>query len=51
MIKRVPTFVPTKQQREWLENEKEKTGNAFSVIMKGLIQAELNKSASRSNKK
>lgn len=42
MIQRVPTFMPTKEQREWLEKEKEKTGNAFSVILKGLIQKEIN---------
>jgi len=41
MIKRVPTFLPTKEQREWLESEKKKTGNSFSVILKSLIQKEL----------
>ena len=38
MIKRVPTFLPTKSQREWLESEKEKTGESFSTILKALIQ-------------
>lgn len=41
MIQRVPTFMPTKEQREWLESEKLKTGNAFSVILKGLIQEKI----------
>jgi len=43
MSTRVPTFKPTKQQRKWLEDEKEKTGNPFSVILKGLIQKEIDK--------
>ena len=41
MIQRVPTFMATKEQREWLEAEKARTGNAFSVILKGLIQKEI----------
>jgi len=41
MSQRVPTFMPTKEQREWLENEKKRTANAFSVILKGLIQKEI----------
>lgn len=41
--KRMPTFEPTKLQREWMEKEKERTGNSFSVILKGLIQKELDK--------
>lgn len=43
MTQRVPTFMPTKQQREWLEAEKVKTGNPFSVILKGLIQEKIGK--------
>jgi hypothetical protein len=47
MIQRVPTFMPTKDQRDWLEAEKKKTGNAFSVILKGLIQKEIDHATSR----
>jgi hypothetical protein len=43
MISRMPTFKPTKPQRKWMEDEKEKTGNSFSVILKGLIQKEIDK--------
>jgi len=41
MTKRVPTFMPTKEQRDWLETTKEKTKNSFAVILKGLIQKEI----------
>jgi hypothetical protein len=41
MSQRLPTFMPTKEQREWIEKEKVRTGNSFAVILKGLIQKEI----------
>ena len=41
MSQRLPTFMPTKEQREWIEKEKARTGNSFSVILKSLIQKEI----------
>lgn len=46
-VKNVPTFTPTSQQREWLEEEKRKTGNSFATIMKGLLQEKADKKAKR----
>lgn len=33
----------TTEQREWLEGERKKTGSSISVIVRGLIQKEVNK--------
>ena len=41
MVQRIPTFKPTQAQRDWLESEKKRTGNAFAVILKGLIQEKI----------
>lgn len=37
----IPIVQPTKQQREWLDKEKERTGNSESAIIRGLIQKEI----------
>lgn len=38
---RIPAFIPTTEQREWMEKEKARTGNPFSVILKQLIQEKI----------
>ena len=38
---RIPAFIPTAAQREWMEQEKARTGNPFSVILKQLIQEKI----------
>ena len=35
---KIPTFTPTKAQRDWLEQEKQRTGNTFASIIRTLIQ-------------
>jgi hypothetical protein len=40
-VKRIASFEPTQNQRDWLEATKEKTKNSFAVILKGLIQKEI----------
>lgn len=37
----IPVIQPTKSQREWLDKEKERTGNSESAIIRGLIQEKL----------
>lgn len=41
-VTRIPSFIPTAEQREWMEREKARTGNPFSVILKQLIQEKIN---------
>ena len=47
MISRLPTFLPTKEQRDWIDSEKEKTGNSYAVILKSLLQKEVDKEKRR----
>lgn len=40
--KQLAPITVTGPQREWLEKEKQRTGNAFSTIMRNLIQEKVN---------
>lgn len=37
----IPVIQPTKEQREWLDKEKKRTGNSEAAIVRGLIQKEM----------
>lgn len=37
----IPVIQPTKEQREWLDKEKKRTGNSEAAIVRGLIQKEI----------
>lgn len=39
----IPVVQPTQQQREWLDEEKKRTGNSEAAIVRGLIQKEIEK--------
>lgn len=41
IIKKIAPIQPTKQQREWLDNEKEKTNESHASIIRKLIQKEI----------
>lgn len=41
--KRMAPFIITPHQYEWLEREKQRTGNTFAAIVRGLIQEEISK--------
>lgn len=43
MSSRIAPVTITKAQRKWLEDERERTGHAFSVIVRDLIQDKINK--------
>lgn len=40
-IKKIPQFLPTPQQRKWMEKKKKDTGNSFATILKDLIQEKI----------
>jgi hypothetical protein len=43
MQERIAPFDATKEQKRWLNKESEKPGNSSASILRGLIQAEINK--------
>lgn len=42
-VKIIAPFRPTKEQREWLDSECKRTGEAQAVILRKLMQKELEK--------
>lgn len=43
MVKRIAHFVPTKDQRDWVDKKKADSGESTATIMRGLIQEKVNK--------
>jgi hypothetical protein len=43
--KKIAPIEPTVQQREWLDKEKERTGESFATIIRKLIQDKIDKGA------
>lgn len=39
----IPIVQPTKNQRKWLDKEKERTGNTESSIIRSLIQEKIDR--------
>lgn len=39
---RMPTFKPTKEQRNWMVRESKKTGESYATILRRLIQEKIN---------
>jgi hypothetical protein len=42
-VKKLPVIPVTKEQREWLESKSNETCESITSIVRGLIQAEVNK--------
>lgn len=40
-VKKIPVITPTQKQRDWLDAEKERTGNTEAAIIRGLIQEKM----------
>jgi len=45
-VKPLAPITITAHQREWLEEEKKRTGNTFAVLIRNLIQDKINKKES-----
>ena len=43
--KKMSPIKVTESQREWLENEQERTGNSMASIIRGLIQLQVTEAA------